>query len=99
MIVTCPACATRYAVAAAAIGVEGRRVRCARCQHVWFQVAPLDFTPPPQPVVIPPPQMPQPDDGYRGERLPAIRQPEPPPRNPGARWAFAVLLVIGLIAA
>lgn len=36
MIITCPSCSTRFVVAPAAIGKTGRRVRCAKCRHVWF---------------------------------------------------------------
>jgi predicted Zn finger-like uncharacterized protein len=37
MIVTCPACSTRFMVDARAIGETGRKVRCGRCSQVWLQ--------------------------------------------------------------
>jgi predicted Zn finger-like uncharacterized protein len=40
MILTCPECATRYQTDAAAFAPPGRKVRCAKCGHVWHQVAP-----------------------------------------------------------
>jgi predicted Zn finger-like uncharacterized protein len=43
MILTCSSCSTRFLVDAAAIGATGRNVRCARCQHGWFQEPAADL--------------------------------------------------------
>lgn len=40
MILTCPECATRYQTDAANFAPNGRKVRCAKCGHVWHQAAP-----------------------------------------------------------
>jgi len=37
MIVGCPNCSARFVVKAQAIGEDGRKVKCARCKHTWFQ--------------------------------------------------------------
>ena len=83
MIISCPACATRYVVPDSAIGVEGRTVRCAKCHHSWFQEGP-EITPPPvqrpapepqgEPAPPPPPAAPPPS----APPPPADPRPEPP---------------------
>jgi len=40
MILTCPQCATRYQTDAALFAPPGRKVKCAKCAHVWLQAAP-----------------------------------------------------------
>jgi predicted Zn finger-like uncharacterized protein len=39
MILTCPKCATRYQTDASLFAPPGRKVRCAKCGHVWHQAA------------------------------------------------------------
>ena len=40
MILTCPACSTRYTVDEAKFPPAGRTVRCAKCGHSWHQPGP-----------------------------------------------------------
>ena len=55
MIIQCPACATKYVVPDAAIGVDGRTVRCAKCRHSWFQDGPPIDVPEDKASEVPPP--------------------------------------------
>ena len=78
MILTCPACSTRYSVDPVNLGRDGRMVRCVKCGHSWMQRPPadmpksvdldMDFTPPPEEVKPIPP----------GSNLPVIRKPVKP---------------------
>jgi predicted Zn finger-like uncharacterized protein len=91
MIVTCPACATRYLVNPSALGPGGRTVRCAKCHETWHQDPPVESARTASEAVTPPALvgggMPaQPDEGIPdfirppragGTRLPALAKPKP----------------------
>ena len=83
MIIACPACGTRYAVPDAAIGSEGRTVRCAKCKHSWFQ-DPGEAALPARPVEAPPqapPPAPPParEPGVAPNPAPVAATPPPSP--------------------
>jgi predicted Zn finger-like uncharacterized protein len=40
MILGCPSCSTRFSVADEAFASGGRRLRCGKCKHNWFEEAP-----------------------------------------------------------
>lgn len=74
MILTCPECATRYQTDAAAFQPSGRKVRCAKCGHVWLQEPPqpepaeIEIAPP-----VPEPAQPH-QEAARAAYAPAVEQ-------------------------
>lgn len=81
MILQCEKCQTRFLVNPAAIGSEGRQVRCANCAHEWMQLPPKEEPPPdvlsPDPVLRPIPRgsglpVPLPEDTPLGLKLAAV---------------------------
>lgn len=43
MLITCPACATNFSIPDSALGTSGRKLKCAKCAHKWFQTPlPMD---------------------------------------------------------
>jgi predicted Zn finger-like uncharacterized protein len=103
MIVTCPSCSTRYLVDPAAIGQGGRRVKCARCGHLWressVEPVPAAAAPPePQPVLVGPAARaaaPLPAAGHI-TNLPVVITPRRRD-GPAVGLALVVLLVGGLV--
>lgn len=45
MIVHCPSCNARYNLTAAQLGSTGRKLRCVKCRHEWFQAAAVEAPP------------------------------------------------------
>ena len=93
MILTCPACSTRYLLDPGRLSAEGRVVRCAKCSHSWAQKPPddmpmqVDVTPAAEEVIPIP----------KGSNLPAFVEKRP--RRSGALgwlvFVATVAIVIG----
>jgi predicted Zn finger-like uncharacterized protein len=91
MIVTCPACTTRYLVDPRALGNAGRVVRCANCSKTWHQTPPEDL---PRSLDIAPVDV-VPDFTTGPPQLPAL----PRRRRVSVATVVSAVLVLVLISA
>ena len=66
MILTCPACGTRYSADPASLGPHGRKVRCAKCDQTWMQTPPADL---PRQLEVPPVSLTVADEEVRGHSI------------------------------
>lgn len=88
MIVSCPACGSRFEVDREQLGYDGRVVRCGKCGNCWHQMPERE-----------PPAAAAADDLRPPPRRRAV--PPPPPRKSSALalgW-FLLLLFVGGVAA
>jgi predicted Zn finger-like uncharacterized protein len=74
MILTCPACATRYQADEAKFPPQGRDVRCAKCGHAWHQPGPE-------------PQAPEPVPAAPAAAAEVAAAPAPEPAAPAQAWS------------
>ncbi len=99
MILSCPDCSTRFAIDAEKLGPDGRRVKCGKCAHVWFESAPVpesdDDQPPPMQVT---PLEPEEQSSIPPRNLPALQRAK---KARSARWGWivALLLLVAILAA
>jgi predicted Zn finger-like uncharacterized protein len=104
MILSCPNCDTRYRANAGAIGVNGRRVKCAACAHIWTArneeepvleaIDPIPDNPPPEPEPATPKA---PHQAFR-ERAEQKKQHQLKTAAAGA-WGGLAVAIAGVFAA
>lgn len=108
MIFTCPQCSTRYQTDAALFAPPGRKVKCAKCAHVWLQAA-LPQEPDaefaaeepqaPSPAAEPPPQRAAyvpPQESYAPARdYPAAPTVSAPRKAPATPWSYRLGIAAG----
>lgn len=94
MILGCPECNTRFAIDAQALRPDGRRVKCGKCEHVWFEEPPPPSSAEPLSVT---PLEPDEQSSIPTPNLPAITGADQR-RTAGAAWILVIFLLVVISA-
>ncbi len=96
MILSCPDCHTRFAIDPAHLAPDGRRVKCGKCAHVWYESMPEAEPDPPIPIEVTP-YDPDEEAGDSRRNVPALRQLR---SGRGARtaWIVSAVLLVAILA-
>ena len=87
MIVSCPACESRFAVDKEQLGFDGRIVRCGKCGNCWHQM-PEEDPPPPVEAAAPPPPRRRPAAPAKGKSRTGM----------AIAWIILLVVVVGIAA-
>lgn len=94
MILGCPECNTRFAIDAQALRPDGRRVKCGKCDHVWFEEPPVPSASEPISVT---PLEPEEQSSIPTPNLPAITRADQK-RTAGAAWVMVCFLLAVVVS-
>lgn len=94
MILGCPECQTRFAIDAQALRPDGRKVKCGKCDHVWFEEPPAPSAAEPLSVT---PLEPEEQSHVPTPNLPAVTVGDQK-RTAGAAWALVCFLLVVIVS-
>jgi len=96
MILSCPDCHTRFALDAAHLAPDGRRVKCGKCAHVWYESMPEPEEGQPLPIEVTPYEPDEEDSGKSRRNLPALHRPRSAP-SPRIAWMVSAALLVAIL--
>ena len=96
MILSCPDCHTRFAIDAAHLAPDGRRVKCGKCAHVWYESMPEPGEDAPIPIEVTP-YDPEEDSGGSRRNLPALNRPRSAGRAARMAWMVSAALLVAIL--
>lgn len=97
MILSCPDCHTRFAIDAAHLAPDGRRVKCGKCAHVWYESMPEPDEDAPVPIEVTP-YDPEEDSPGTRRNLPALNRPRAAGRAARMAWMVSGALLVLILA-